>query len=92
MRFFSASPPGSQPPSDPIRLSQLPVGTSAVVRPGPADPGGVLLRLRELGLLPGVRLTLLRTAPLGDPLEIRVRGSLLSLRKSEADHVCVQPS
>jgi ferrous iron transport protein A len=34
--------------------------------------------------LPGTRITLVRTAPLGDPLEVQVRGYRLSLRKSEA--------
>jgi len=43
------------------------------------------LRLREMGVLPGVAITLVRTAPFGDPLEIRVRGYNLTLRKSEAE-------
>jgi ferrous iron transport protein A len=43
-----------------------------------------------MGLLPGTTLTLIRTAPMGDPLEIKVRGYNLTLRKSEADHVLVE--
>jgi Fe2+ transport system protein FeoA len=43
-----------------------------------------------MGVLPGVAITLLRTAPLGDPLEIQVRGYNLTLRKSEAEHVMVE--
>jgi Fe2+ transport system protein FeoA len=46
-----------------------------------------LPRLREMGLVPGTRLTLVRRAPLGDPIEISLRGSLLSLRRSEADFI-----
>jgi ferrous iron transport protein A len=42
-----------------------------------------------MGLLPGTAITLVRTAPLGDPLEIKVRGYHLTLRKSEAEHVLV---
>jgi ferrous iron transport protein A len=72
-----------------LNLSQLGVGSSAVVRGVPKD-GGAFLRLREMGLLPGTPVTLVRTAPLGDPIEIKVRGYLLTLRKSEAEHVLVE--
>jgi ferrous iron transport protein A len=72
-------------------LSALKVGTSAVVREFPKT-GAAFVRLREMGLLAGTRVTLLRLAPLGDPLEIKVRGYNLSLRKSEADHVLVEPA
>ena len=48
------------------------------------------LRLREMGLLVGTAITLVRTAPLGDPLEIKVRGYHLTLRKSEAQHVLIE--
>jgi ferrous iron transport protein A len=41
-------------------------------------------RLIAMGLLPGTQFTLSRIAPLGDPIEIAVRGFLLSLRKNEA--------
>jgi len=43
-----------------------------------------------MGLLAGTRVTLVRTAPLGDPLELKVRGYHLTLRKSEAEHVQVE--
>lgn len=73
-----------------LQLSALTVGASAVVREFPKT-GPAFIRLREMGLLPGTRLTLIRTAPLGDPLEIKVRGYNLTLRKSEAEHVLVEP-
>ncbi len=41
-------------------------------------------RLMELGLTPGTCVSVLRTAPLGDPIELRVRGYRLSLRKKDA--------
>jgi ferrous iron transport protein A len=41
-------------------------------------------RLMELGLVPGTRVELLRVAPLGDPVELLVRGASLSIRKAEA--------
>jgi ferrous iron transport protein A len=73
----------------PVRLSQLPVGARATVC-GFLQKGPAFLRLREMGVLPGTPLRLVRTAPLGDPLEIQVRGYRLALRKSEAEHVMVE--
>ena len=73
----------------PIRLSELIVGASAVVKEFP-KVGSAALRLREMGLLVGTTVTLVRTAPLGDPLELKVRGYRLTLRKSEADHILVE--
>ena len=75
--------------SVPQKLSQLAVGATATVRDLPKQ-GSAFLRLREMGLLPGTALTLVRTAPLGDPLEIKVRGYHLTLRKTEAEHVVVE--
>lgn len=75
--------------SDIHKLSELAVGASATIRDFPKQ-GSAFLRLREMGLLPGITVTLIRTAPLGDPLEIKVRGYHLTLRKSEAEHVIVE--
>jgi ferrous iron transport protein A len=74
-----------------IALSQLPVGATATLRDFP-KAGTAFLRLREMGLLAGTTLTLVRTAPMGDPIEIKVRGYHLTLRKSEADHILVEPA
>jgi ferrous iron transport protein A len=76
------------PPS--IKLTQLAIGASATVRELPKT-GNAFVRLREMGLIVGTRIALIRTAPLGDPLEIKVRGYNLTLRKSEAEHVLVEP-
>ena len=46
-------------------------------------------RALEMGLLPGTDVVLVRVAPLGDPVEVRVRGFLLSLRKAEARGITV---
>jgi len=48
-------------------------------------------RLMELGLVPGTRVELKAIAPLGDPLELLVRGSSLSIRRAEAALVLVTP-
>jgi len=44
-----------------------------------------------MGLTRGTPVEIIRHAPLGDPVEIKVRGYLLSLRKCEADHIVVDP-
>ncbi len=44
-------------------------------------------RLLEMGLVPGTLVTILRRAPLGDPIELSAHGYLLSLRVAEARHV-----
>ncbi len=70
--------------SRPTRLSDLPTGAVATVASMPAGQVA-LTRLREMGVVPGTRVQLVRRAPLGDPIEISLRGSLLSLRASEAE-------
>lgn len=72
-----------------LKLSQVPIGAQAMVREFPRQ-GSAFLRLREMGVLPGTAITLVRTAPLGDPLEIQVRGYNLTLRRSEAEYVMVE--
>jgi len=46
-------------------------------------------RLMEMGLLPGTRVRVVRVAPLGDPIELRVRNYSLSLRRAEAAKIAV---
>jgi ferrous iron transport protein A len=47
-------------------------------------------RLMDLGLIRGTTVEVVRTAPLGDPIEVRLRGFMLSLRRSEAEHITVE--
>jgi ferrous iron transport protein A len=49
-------------------------------------------RLMEMGLLVGTKVELVRFAPMGDPVEIKVRGYNLTLRKSEAEQILVRDS
>ena len=49
-------------------------------------------RLMEMGLLVGTTVELVRFAPLGDPVEIKVRGYHLTLRRHEAEQILVQPT
>ena len=50
------------------------------------------LRLLEMGLTPGCEVQFMGQAPLGDPLEFRVRGYRLSLRRAEAERVVIHLS
>jgi ferrous iron transport protein A len=71
-------------------LSDLVKGDRATVQSlhGTDD---VTMRLLEMGVTPGVIVTLVGCAPLGDPLEISIRGYQLSVRRSEAQRVEVAP-
>ena len=70
-------------------LDQLPLGTRCRVV-GVAGGLAVQRRLLEMGLCTGVEIDVLRRAPLGDPLEVRLRGYLLSLRHDQAAQVRVE--
>jgi ferrous iron transport protein A len=70
-------------------LAELPIGATAkVARIDGVDE--LSCRLMEMGLTPGVELKVIGVAPLGDPLELELRGYRLSVRKSEAKRVEVQ--
>jgi ferrous iron transport protein A len=47
-------------------------------------------RIRDMGIVPGTRVTIQGRAPLYDPVAIRIMGGTLSLRNSEADHIEVE--
>lgn len=67
-----------------MEIQHLPVGARGrIVALGKAHPE-YRRRLVTLGLTPGTAFEIVRVAPLGDPVELRVRGSFVSLRKDEA--------
>lgn len=47
-------------------------------------------RLMDLGLIRGTTVEVVRRAPLGDPMEVKLRGFMLTLRRSEAEHITVE--
>lgn len=73
----------------PQPLTSVALGTVATVAeinlPAASRP-----RLMEMGLLVGTKVELVRFAPMGDPVEIKVRGYNLTLRKHEAEQILVQ--
>jgi ferrous iron transport protein A len=72
-----------------IRLSDVPLNQSCRIErlEGPRQDCD---RLLDLGFTPGEDVVVAHTAPLGDPLVIRVRGTLLALRKREAAWIFVE--
>jgi Fe2+ transport system protein FeoA len=66
-----------------IGLDELPVGGTGIVGTVEGSPA-LKQRLMEMGLTAGTSVEVVRFAPLGDPMEIRVRGYYLSLRKADA--------
>lgn len=70
-------------------LSQMSVGQKGKIETF-LHEGEEVERLQEMGLTPGEDVEIIRYAPLGDPIEIKIRGYLLSLRKQEADLIKVK--
>lgn len=74
-----------------MQFSELKVGHEArIISYAPGDRV-YRQRLIAMGLIPGTTFTVSRMAPLGDPIEILVRGFSLSLRKDEASVLQIQP-
>ena len=69
-----------------MNLTNLPIGTTATVVAVNGN-NAITRRLMEMGIVPGVLVRVVKSAPFGDPLEIRVRGYNLAMRKSEADSI-----
>ena len=65
------------------KLDRIEKGETGLVRSVEGD-GKVRRRLFDMGVTPGAKVTLRKKAPLGDPIEITIRGYELSLRKAEA--------
>lgn len=67
-------------------LRSVPVGSSARVVSVKGN-SRVTKRLMEMGVIPGVSVKVVKTAPFGDPIEVRVCGYSLAMRKNEADSI-----
>lgn len=69
-----------------VKLSALGPGAEARVA-AVRGSGPISLRLQEMGIVPGISLRVVKTAPFGDPFEIRLLGYSLAMRRNEADLV-----
>ena len=72
-----------------MTLDKLPLGQEAVIT-AVGGEGALRRRLLDMGLIPKTRVRVEKVAPLGDPLELRVRGYSLSLRKEDAGKIEVE--
>ena len=74
-----------------MTLDKLPLGQEAVIT---AVGGEKALRchLLDMGLTPRTTVRVEKVAPLGDPIELRIRGYALSLRKEDARNITVEVS
>lgn len=70
-------------------LKDLKLGEEGVVKRVSGD-GAVRRRLFDMGVTPGAPVKMRKVAPLGDPMEVTLRGYELTLRKNEAENVLVE--
>ena len=71
-----------------MKLSDLKPGQEAII--SEFDSNDILLKLMEMGCIPGEEVIVEQIAPLGDPISIRIAGYSLSLRKNEANQIIVE--
>lgn len=71
------------------KLSEFKIGESGIIRKVGGE-GRLRRRLFDMGVTPGAEVMLRKIAPLGDPLEVTIRGYELSLRKMEAELVTME--
>ncbi len=74
-----------------MTLGDLKPGQEGIVA-SIATVGAVKRRIMDMGITPGVKVKIIKTAPLGDPIEVNVRGYELSLRKEEAQKIEMRKS
>lgn len=70
-------------------LSELELGQNARILKVNGS-GAVRRRMIDMGIVPGMEIRMERFAPLGDPIEIKLKGCHISLRKEEAENVLVE--
>ncbi len=73
---------------DELSLAKLPIGAQGRVI-AVNGSGAIARRLMEMGVVPGAPVRVIKAAPLGDPIEVRVRGYHLALRRTEAQTISV---
>ena len=73
----------------PVPLGELPVGSRATVIEVKGG-GKHQRRMLDMGLVPGAEVAVIRTAPLGDPIEYRIKGTAIAMRRTDADSILVE--
>lgn len=73
-----------------MTLEELPIGKQAVIK-SVGGEGALRCRFLDMGLIPKTRVEVRKVAPMGDPIEIRLRGYELTVRKDDAAKIEVVP-
>ena len=73
-----------------MTLDELEVGKDAVIEQVDCKEISLRKHMMDMGLTPGTEVTLIKVAPMGDPMELRVRGYELTLRKEEAANIRIK--
>ena len=73
-----------------MRLDELEIGKDAVVAQVSSDDAALHQHILDMGLTPGTEVTMVKYAPMGDPLELRLRGYELTLRRADAARIEVR--
>lgn len=73
-----------------MKLDELEIGKDAVIESVDSDDSSLRQHIFDMGLTPGTEVTMMKYAPMGDPLEIRLRGYELTLRKADASRIAVR--
>lgn len=74
-----------------MTLNELPIGASARVK-SVGGQGALRCRLLDMGILPNAKVMVRSVAPMGDPIEIRIRDYVLTLRSEYAENIEVEPT
>lgn len=69
-----------------MTLDQLPLGKEGIITKVGGE-GALRYRLLDMGIIPKTKVTITKVAPLGDPLELRLRGYTLTLRLADAGNI-----
>ena len=74
-----------------MQLKDMSIGAKGGVKSMATSTPEYRRRLLMLGVTPGSTVEIIRVAPLGDPIEIRIRGCLITVRKDEAEILDIEP-
>lgn len=69
-----------------MTLEELPIGESAIIK-SVGGEGALRCRFLDMGLIPKTRVEVRKVAPMGDPIEIRLRGYELTIRRDDAKEI-----
>ncbi len=86
-RNVPAAGPGAAPHAN--TLDQLEIGKDAIIASVDSDDAVLRQHIFDMGLTPGTEVTMMKYAPMGDPMEIRLRGYELTLRRDDAARIAL---